>query len=214
MSLRVWAPYAQDVDLIVEDRRIPMVAAAGAWWECPGDPPAPGLDYGFSLDGGKRLPDPRGARLPHGVHGPSQRVDHTAFTWTDRHWRSPGSDGAVIYELHVGTFSPAGTFDGVIDRLDYLVELGISHVELMPVHAFPGTHGWGYDVAGFYAVHEPYGGPDGLKRLVDACHARGLAVLLDVVYNHMGPEGSYLGSFGPYLTDRFQDALGWRREPG
>ena len=156
----------------------------------------------------RRVPYPRATRLPDGVHGLAQVVDHGAFSWTDAAWRPRPLRDAVIYELHVGTYSPEGTFDGALARLDHLVRLGVSHVELMPVHAFPGTHGWGYDPAGLYAVHEPYGGPDGLKRLVDACHARGLAVLLDVIYNHLGPEGNYLGEFGPYVTDRFRTPWG------
>jgi malto-oligosyltrehalose trehalohydrolase len=134
------------------------------------------------------------------VHGPSRRYDHGRFAWTDAGWRGIPLPGAVIYELHVGTFTPAGTFDAAIERLDYLAGLGVDAVELMPVAAFPGQHGWGYDGIALWAVHEPYGGPDGLKRLVDACHARGLAVLLDVVYNHVGI-GNRLADFGPYFTD-------------
>ena len=127
--------------------------------------------------------------------------DHEAFGWTDTTWHGRALPGAVTYELHLGTFTAAGTFDAAIERLDHLVELGVDLVELMPVAAFPGVHGWGYDGVALFAVHEPYGGPDGFKRFVDACHRRGLGVLLDVVYNHLGPSGNYLPAFGPYFTD-------------
>ncbi|CAN5511820.1 malto-oligosyltrehalose trehalohydrolase [soil metagenome] len=208
MSMRVWTPFASRVDLVLASGRQPMIPVTGGWWRSAGPAPEPGSDYAFAVDDGPALPDPRGERQPHGIHGPSQRVDHTAFEWHDQDWQPTPLREAVIYELHVGTFSPEGTFDAAIARLDHLVGLGITHVELMPVHAFPGRQGWGYDVAGFYAVHEPYGGPDGLKRFVDACHGHGLGVLLDVVYNHLGPEGCYLGSFGPYVTDRFRTPWG------
>ncbi len=214
MSLRVWAPRATQVELVMAGQRRPLRAAEGGYWETAGDGPElgdglePGADYAISLDGGMAIPDPRSERLPHGVHGPGQRIDHAAFEWHDAAFRpTPLRDG-VVYEAHVGTFSPGGTFDGAIERLDHLLDLGVTHLELMPVHAFPGRRGWGYDVAGFFAPHEPYGGPDGLKRLVDACHDRGLTVLLDVVYNHLGPEGCYLSQFGPYVTDRFRTPWG------
>lgn len=206
MNTRVWAPTATRVELVVGDERGAMEPEAGGWWS--GEPVPFDVDYAFALDGGPARPDPRAEWLPHGVHGPSRRVDHARFEWHDAGFRPPPLPTGVVYELHLGTFSPAGTFDGAIEHLDELVELGITHVEVMPVHAFPGRWGWGYDVAGFFAVHDPYGGPDGLKRFVDACHGRGLAVVLDVVYNHLGPEGCYLPAFGPYLTDRFRTPWG------
>jgi maltooligosyltrehalose trehalohydrolase len=178
-----------------------MTAAAGAgWWQAsvPGIPA--GADYAFWLDGQGPLPDPRSVRQPHGTRGASRTYDHAAFGWTDRGWRGGPLHGSLIYELHVGTFTPEGTFDAAIGRLDHLRDLGVDTVELMPVAAFPGQHGWGYDGISLWAVHEPYGGPDGLKRFVDACHARRLAVLLDVVYNHAG-HGNQLAAFGPYFTD-------------
>ncbi|WP_448060183.1 malto-oligosyltrehalose trehalohydrolase [Cellulomonas hominis] len=180
--------------------RIAMVAGAGDWWTAPLDLP-PGTDYAFSLDGGPARPDPRSPWQPHGVHGPSRTFDPATLTWTDAAW--PGLDprGAVVYELHVGTFTTQGTFAAAVDRLDHLVELGVDLVELMPVAAFNGTHGWGYDGVSLYAVHEPYGGPAGLAAFVDAAHARGLGVCLDVVHNHLGPSGNYLGELGPYFTD-------------
>jgi maltooligosyltrehalose trehalohydrolase len=146
------------------------------------------------------LPDPRSARQPDGVHERSQLWDAAAAAWTDGDWPGRSVAGAVIYELHVGTFTTAGTFDAAIEKLDYLVDLGIDFVELMPVNSFAGTHGWGYDGVLWYSVHEPYGGPDGLVRLIDACHARGLGVLIDAVFNHLGPSGNYLPKFGPYLS--------------
>jgi maltooligosyltrehalose trehalohydrolase len=142
------------------------------------------------------------------VHSASRLYDQNAYQWSDEGWKAPDLSSGVIYELHVGTFTPGGTFDAAVERLDYLVELGVTHVELMPVAAFPGGHGWGYDGVHLFAVHEAYGGPDGLKRFVDACHGRGLAVLLDVVYNHFGPVGNYTGKFGPYLTDRHHTPWG------
>ena len=159
-----------------------------------------GIDYGFRLDGGDPLPDPRSPRQPFGIKGVSRTYDHSAFTWTDRGWRGGPLHGSVIYELHVGTFTPEGTLDAAIERLGHLGGLGVDTVQLMPVAAFPGEHGWGYDGIHLWAVHEPYGGPDALKRFVDACHARRLAVLLDVVYNHVGI-GNRLGAFGPYFTE-------------
>ena len=208
MSLRIWAPKAQRVELVVDEHRRPMQASDRGWWVSEDPAPVADMDYAVSLDGAAPVPDPRSEQLPHGVHGTGRRVDHAAFEWHDAGFRPPPWPTAVVYELHVGTFSAQGTFDGAIAHLGHLVDLGVTHVELMPVHAFPGHHGWGYDVAGFFAVHEPYGGPDGLKRLVDACHARGLAVLLDVVYNHLGPEGCYLSHFGPYVTERFHTPWG------
>ncbi|MDR3659422.1 MAG: malto-oligosyltrehalose trehalohydrolase, partial [Mycobacterium sp.] len=153
--------------------------------------------YGFVLDGSAPLPDPRSARQPDGVHGLSQLWSPEPI---DTSWPGRSIDGAVIYELHVGTFTAAGTFDAAIERLDHLVDLGVGFVELMPVNAFGGTHGWGYDGVLWYAVHEPYGGPSGLLRFVAACHGRGLGVLIDAVFNHLGPSGNCLPQFGPYLT--------------
>ncbi|MDQ1711466.1 MAG: maltooligosyltrehalose trehalohydrolase [Frankiaceae bacterium] len=204
----VWAPYASSVLLDANGTRTPMVRGDGGWWRSA-EPLPPGTDYGFVLDGSDDvLPDPRSPRQPDGVHGRSRTVDHAAFAWTDAGWSRPPLAGAVVYELHVGTFTPEGTFDAAIAHLPHLANLGVTAVELLPVNAFPGTHGWGYDGVGLWAPHEPYGGPDGLKRLVDACHAAGLAVVLDVVYNHLGPSGNYLGRFGPYFTDRYRTPWG------
>jgi maltooligosyltrehalose trehalohydrolase len=142
------------------------------------------------------------------VDGPSRPVDHASFAWHDAQWRAPPLASSVLYELHVGTFTPAGTFDGVLTKVDHLLGTGVTAIELMPVAEFPGRRGWGYDGVFPYAPHHSYGGPDGLKRLVDGCHARGLAVLIDVVYNHLGPSGNVLPEFGPYLTDRYRTPWG------
>ncbi|RKT56291.1 malto-oligosyltrehalose trehalohydrolase [Saccharothrix australiensis] len=195
MSFSVWAPHHERVAVRVDGQDHEMTAGDGGWWHSPVD----GTDYAFVLDGDP-LPDPRSRWQPHGVHEASRVYDHSAFEWTDGSWTGRALPGAVIYELHVGTFTRAGTFDGAVERLDHLVDLGITHVEVMPVNAFDGVAGWGYDGVLWGAVHEPYGGPDGFKRFVDACHARGLAVLLDVVYNHLGPSGAYLDRFGPYFA--------------
>ncbi len=164
--------------------------------------------YLYLLDDGSARPDPASRYQPEGVHGPSQVVAARRHNWNDNSWKGLPLEKYIIYELHVGTFTEQGTFDSVIARLDYLCELGITAVELMPVAQFPGERNWGYDGTYIFAPQNSYGGPDGLKRLVDACHARGLAVILDVVYNHLGPEGNYLHSFGPYFTDRYRTPWG------
>ena len=205
MTFRVWAPTAARVDVVIEGLAGPvaMTRSTGGWWEAVVDDAPAGTDYRFSVDGGDARPDPRSAWQPQGVHGPSRVVDHGAFSWTDGRWHGFHLPAAVLYELHVGTFSPQGTFDGVVERLDHLVELGVTAIELCPVAQFPGRHGWGYDGVDLFAVHDPYGGPEGLKRLVDACHARDLGVVIDVVYNHLGPAGNYLAEYGPYFPERY-----------
>jgi maltooligosyltrehalose trehalohydrolase len=195
------------VELQLGGERLGMTRQAGGWWEARAEV-APGADYGFRLDGGDPLPDPRSRWQPHGVHGLSRVVDHAAFPWTDDGWRPPRVADLVIYELHVGTFTPGGVFTSAIERLDHLVDLGVNAVEVMPVAEFSGERGWGYDGVDLWAPHHAYGGPDGLRTLVDACHARGLAVVLDVVYNHLGPEGNYLDRFGPYFSDRHRTPWG------
>jgi maltooligosyltrehalose trehalohydrolase len=199
MSFRVWAPGQPRVRLRIDGTDHEMTSADGGWWWAD----ATGTDYAFLLgDDETPLPDPRSAWQPDGVNGPSRVYDHGTFAWTDAAWTGRPLPGGVLYELHIGTFTPGGTFDSALERLDHLVDLGITHVEVMPVNSFDGTAGWGYDGVLWGAVHEPYGGPDGFKRFVDACHARGLAVVLDVVYNHLGPAGAYLPRFGPYFAGR------------
>ncbi|GBE66173.1 malto-oligosyltrehalose trehalohydrolase [Mycobacterium sp. MFM001] len=196
----VWAPKPEQVRLDVGGAVHPMTRSADGWWRTTVDT-APDARYGYLLDDDPTvLPDPRSARQPDGVHERSQLWDPSTVAWTDGDWAGRSVEGAVIYELHLGTFTPAGTFDSAVEKLDYLVDLGVDFVELMPVNAFSGTHGWGYDGVLWYAVHEPYGGPDGLVRFVDACHSRGLGVLIDAVFNHLGPSGNYLPRFGPYLS--------------
>ncbi|MEU8421787.1 malto-oligosyltrehalose trehalohydrolase [Micromonospora sp. NPDC048835] len=198
----VWAPDATRVRLRLDgDTDHEMHAATDGWWQV--DVPDAGLDYSFLLnDDETPLPDPRSPWQPAGVHGPSRRYDHLAFQWSDSSWTGRQLPGSILYELHIGTFTPEGTFDAAIDRLDHLVNLGVDLIELLPVNAFNGEHNWGYDGVCWYAPHEPYGGPDGLKRFVDAAHARGLGVILDVVYNHFGPSGAYAPQFGPYLAEQ------------
>jgi maltooligosyltrehalose trehalohydrolase len=196
----VWAPKPQLVRLDIDGQPTEMQRGDDDWWRITVDC-APDARYGFVLDDDPTvLPDPRSARQPDGVHQRSQLWDADNATWTDGSWPGRSIAGSVIYELHTGTFTPTGTFDSAIEKLDYLADLGVDFVQLMPVNAFNGTHGWGYDGVLWYAVHEPYGGPDGLVRLVDACHNRGMGVLIDAVFNHFGPSGNYLPRFGPYLS--------------
>jgi len=196
----VWAPRASRVDLVVGDEQWAMVPDDDGWYR-PGRALRPGDRYGYALDGGPVRADPRSHWQPDGLAGLSAIVDHDAFAWRDRRWAGRPLAGSVIYELHVGTFTAAGTFDMAIGRLPYLADLGVTTIELMPVAELPGRWGWGYDGVLLSAVDSGYGGPDGLKRLVDAAHRRGLAVLVDVVYNHFGPEHCHLQEFGPYTHD-------------
>ena len=208
MTFRVWAPAARRAEVELAAERQSLIPQLGGWWTAAVADAAPATDYRFVLDGGSPVPDPRSPSQPQGVHGPSRTVDHRAFEWSDTGWQPPPLAAAIIYELHMGTFSPMGTFEGAIDYLDHLVDLGVTHVEVMPIAAFSGARGWGYDGVAIYAPHAAYGGPEGFKRFVDACHRRRLAVILDVVYNHLGPAGNYLGCFGPYFTDRHRTPWG------
>ena len=205
----VWAPLRQKMELLLEGREpIPLVRDdAGCWRTDVHGLPAGAL-YRYRLDGGTTLPDPASHAQPQGVHGPSALVEHPAFPWQDGGWRGIPLDEMILYELHVGTFTPEGTFDGVATRLPELREVGVNAIELMPVASFPGRRNWGYDGVYPYSVQASYGGPEGLKRLVDACHRAGMAVVLDVVYNHLGPEGNYLGQYGPYFTEAYRTPWG------
>jgi len=203
----VWAPLAERVELFVGGERHPMQPDEGGWWTADLRL-APGTDYGFVLDGDPPIPGPRSPWQPYGVHGLSRTLDHDAFAWSDAGFTARPLADAVIYEMHIGTFTEGGTFDAAIDRLPELAELGITHLEIMPVAEFSGDRGWGYDGVHLYAPHHAYGGPDGLKRLVDAAHGAGLAVLLDVVYNHLGPEGNHLRRYGPYFTAKYSTPWG------
>jgi maltooligosyltrehalose trehalohydrolase len=200
----VWAPEARQVEVLSNGATVPMRSEAHGWWTAEIEGP----NYSFQVNGTGPFPDPRSPWQPQGVHGPSRLVDHAAFPWTDSQWQAPPLSSAIVYELHVGTFTPEGTFESAIGRLAYLASLGITHVELMPVQEFSGNWGWGYDGVNLFAPHHAYGGPDGLKRLVNACHEYGLAVLLDVVYNHLGPVENYLNRFGPYFTSTYKTPWG------
>jgi maltooligosyltrehalose trehalohydrolase len=208
---RVWAPKAESLSVRLlggeTNRTVPLRAEADGYFI--GTATArPGDCYFYRLADGTERPDPASRFQPQGVHGPSGIVDPRAFAWQDAGWQGLPLEEYVIYELHVGTFTKEGTFAAAISRLDYLAELGVTAVELMPVAQFPGERNWGYDGVYLFAPQSSYGGPEGLKQLVDACHRKGLAVILDVVYNHLGPEGNYLGCFGPYFTDRYRTPWG------
>ena len=209
-EFKVWAPLASRVrveaDGAVEEMSGPDEQG---WWRAAVSAAKAGTNYGFLLEDDERAyPDPRSYWQPDGVHALSRVYDQNAFRWSDAGFRPVPLASAIVYEMHVGTFTSEGTLDAAIGRLDKLVELGITHVELLPVAAFSGNQGWGYDGVTLFAVHQPYGGPDALKRFVDAAHGKGLAVLMDVVYNHFGPVGNYSGKFGPYVTDEHHTPWG------
>jgi maltooligosyltrehalose trehalohydrolase len=204
--ITVWAPSAKTVAIRTDDGDISLEPQGDGHWAAP-DLPA-GTDYSVVLDGADPVPDPRSRRQPAGVHAASRTFDPDEYEWNDASWTGRQLAGGVIYELHVGTFTPDGTLDAAIEKLDHLVGLGVDFVELLPVNGFNGTRNWGYDGVLWFTVHEGYGGPEAYQRFVDACHARGLAVLQDVVYNHLGPSGNYLPNFGPYLTDESANTWG------
>ena len=207
---RVWAPRASSVDLLIvgaPERAVQLSHTGEGYFSAEVENTPGGTLYRYRLDGEKVRPDPASRFQPQGVHGPSQVID-AAFTWDDAQWVGLPLKSYVFYELHVGAFTPEGTFDAVIPHLTELKELGITAIELMPVAQFPGSHNWGYDGVQPFAVQNSYGGPEALKRLVNACHRCGLAVALDVVYNHLGPEGNYLADFGPYFTSRYETPWG------
>ncbi len=212
VEFRVWAPRAKSVAVRVvghENKPYKMQRQEHGYFQSTVPGIATGAHYTYILDGDKDRPDPASRFQPDGVHKPSQVVDPDAFPWTDQQWRGLPQRDLIIYELHTGTFTKEGTFAAIIPLLDYLKhEVGVTAVELMPVAQCPGGRNWGYDGVYLYAVQSNYGGPDGLKHLVDACHAKGLAVIMDVVYNHLGPEGNYLGDFGPYFTDKYRTPWG------
>lgn len=203
----VWAPIAKEVQLVTAGQRTLMRRDQRGWWHPDADLQA-GADYTFLVDGEGPFPDPRSQWQPNGVSQPSRVYEQQRYQWQDLHWRAPALKDGLIYELHIGTFSPQGTYQGALAKLDYLVNLGVTHVELMPVAEYSGKWGWGYDGVQLFAPHHAYGEPDELKAFVDACHGKGLAVLLDVVYNHLGPAGNYLHSFGPYFTHRYNTPWG------
>jgi maltooligosyltrehalose trehalohydrolase len=205
----VWAPRAEKVTLVLDGEQHPMTPAGDGWYTV--DIPADGSDhdYGYLLgDGDTPRPDPRSRRQPNGVHELSRTFDPAQHVWGDTSWTGRQLAGGVIYELHIGTFTPDGTLDSAIARLDHLVDLGVDFVEVLPVNGFNGTHNWGYDGVLWYTVQEDYGGPAAYQRFVDACHQRGIGVIQDVVYNHLGPSGNYLPEFGPYLHEASANTWG------
>jgi maltooligosyltrehalose trehalohydrolase len=211
VEFTVWAPLKKKVALHVvhpRDEVVPMRKGEEGYFHVVVDDLPAGARYFFRPDGDTDYPDPASHYQPEGVHGPSQVVDHEAFPWSDSDWKGVPLEDMILYELHVGTFTPEGTFDAIIPRLADLKAVGINALELMPVAQFPGSRNWGYDGVYPYAVQDSYGGPDGLKRLVDAAHRQGIAVVLDVVYNHLGPEGNYLSAYAPYFTDTYKTPWG------
>lgn len=212
-TFSVWAPRAETVELLIaagDDRALhPMQRREDGWWAPVATVPwEAGIDYGYLVDGAGPYPDPRSRRQPEGVHGLSRTDDPGAYRWSDGTWAGRPVDRALIYELHLGTFTPEGTLEAAATRLDHLRSIGVTHVELLPVNGFNGVHNWGYDGVAWFTVHEGYGGPEAYRRFVDACHAAGLAVIQDVVYNHLGPSGNYLPVFGPYLDDSSSNTWG------
>ncbi len=209
VNIKIWAPLANAVGILVmkNNRKIPLEKTDIYFWTAQTDELQIGDLYKVIVDN-QELPDPASVSQPEGVHSPSAVRDLTSYQWKTQDWKNIPLDEYIIYELHVGCFSPEGTFEGLEKKLDYLVELGITAIEIMPVAQFPGNRNWGYDGVYLYAVQESYGGIENFQKLVDACHAKGLAVILDVVYNHFGPEGNYSAAFGPYFTDKYKTPWG------
>ncbi|MBK0402990.1 malto-oligosyltrehalose trehalohydrolase [Adhaeribacter sp. BT258] len=210
-TFTVWAPELEKVALKLTHpvaKTVAMQKTDFGYWSVMQENITPGTRYFFELNGQEVRPDPASHFQPEGVHESSAVVDHNYFAWTDKNWRGLELEDYIIYELHTGTFTPEHTFEGIISKLDYLLELGITAIEIMPVAQFPGERNWGYDGVYPFAVQNSYGGPDGLKKMVNACHEKGIAVVLDVVYNHLGPEGNYLRDFGPYFTEKYKTPWG------
>ena len=208
-KVNLWAPEKKEVILISGDQKIAMTKNANGHWLASDFVQTENEDYAFLVDGEGPFPDPRSLWQPKGIYGPSRWVDHSKFPWEDHHWKGmPLTSSNIIYELHTGTFTPEGTFEALEKKLDYLLELGIDAIELMPVNGFSGNRGWGYDGVNLFAVYSPYGGPTALKKLINSAHKKGIAVILDVVYNHLGPDGNFLGKFAPYFTDKYKTPWG------
>ncbi len=212
VHFKVWAPTAEAMSVKIHaatPRNIPLAPTRHGYWEGTVSEASAHAPYSYVINQNLERPDPVSRFQPDGVHGPSVVIDPFEFTWTDHHWKGLPLERFIMYELHVGTFTPEGTFDAIIDKLHYLRDtVGVTALELMPVAQYPGVRNWGYDGAYLFAPQTSYGGPEGLKRLVNACHTQGLAVILDVVYNHLGPEGNYLGDYGPYFTHRYPTPWG------
>jgi 1,4-alpha-glucan branching enzyme len=209
-EFNVWAPFLSEMSVQIiapEKRLMPMQRYGRGYWQVTATDIFPGTVYLYKLEDGTLRPDPASQFQPQGVHNPSQVVDHSSFIWDDGDWSGIPLEEMIVYELHVGTFTPEGTFLAIIPRLDQLLFVGINAIELMPVAQFPGERNWGYDGVYPFAVQNSYGGVEGLKQLVNACHQKGMAVILDVVYNHFGPEGNYTSNFGPYFTNKYQNKI-------
>jgi maltooligosyltrehalose trehalohydrolase len=203
----VWAPYAGSVAIVIGDKAITLKKEEYGYWDVEVPEIAPGILYKFNLDG-KEFPDPASLYQPNGVHEASALVNLNSFIWTDSQWKGINTEDLIVYELHTGTFSAAGTFDGIIEKTGYFKDLGITAIEIMPVAQFPGGRNWGYDGVYPFAVQNSYGGPERLQKLVDTFHRENIAVILDVVYNHLGPEGNYFSAYGPYFTNKYHTPWG------
>ncbi|MEX2594640.1 MAG: malto-oligosyltrehalose trehalohydrolase [Anditalea sp.] len=208
--VNVWSPFSKRVELMLKGHKTPheLTKDTYGYWQKEVKEMKPGTKYMFSLDNELQRPDPASASQPEGVHSWSEVVDHKAYDWEDATWSPRSIAEMIIYELHVGTFTPDGTFEAIIEKLDHLLELGINTIEIMPIAQFPGNRNWGYDGVYPFAVQQSYGGVEKLKQMVDNCHQKGISVILDVVYNHMGPEGNYLSDFGPYFTEKYHTPWG------
>ena len=208
-NFTVWAPAAEKVEIIFKEKKEPISLESGqnSYWDKIIPEVSPGALYKIRLNQNKELPDPASRSQPDGVHSWSEVIDND-FSWQDENWSGLPASEMIVYELHVGTFSPEGTFEAIISKLDHLKELGVNTIEIMPVAQVPGSRNWGYDGVYPYATQSSYGGADGLKKLVEACHQNGIAVILDVVYNHLGPEGNYMAEFGPYFTEKYKTPWG------
>jgi maltooligosyltrehalose trehalohydrolase len=207
----VWAPFLKNVDvkIVSPDKKVlPLKKDDMGYWKTKAEDVSPGTLYFYCLDGERERPDPASHFQPQGVHGSSQVIDQNAFDWEDSKWKGIPLSEMIMYELHIGTFTKEGTFESIIPRLDDMVNLGINAIEIMPVSQFPGERNWGYDGVYHFAVQNSYGGPEDFKRLINECHKKGIAVILDVVYNHLGPEGNYLWDYGPYFTSKYKTPWG------
>ncbi len=208
--IRIWSPLSDSVQIILTEsnQTLLLVKEEAGYWHLNSTLIKPGDLYQCLIDGKKALPDIVSLAQPGGVQGPSQAVDLNRFQWQDHHWQNIPLENYIFYEIHTGTFTPGGTFSDMEQKLDYLLNLGITAIEVMPVAQFPGTFNWGYDGVFPFAVQNSYGGAEGMQHLVNECHKKGLAVVLDVVYNHLGPEGNYFAEYGPYFTDNYKTPWG------
>ncbi len=209
-EFNLWAPKARDIKLVLEDKKeeISLEKKEHGYWHLSYDKTSPGSLYKYKINNGDRFPDPASLSQPEGVHGPSEIIRLDEFKWSDNDWKNIPLEEMIQYELHTGTFTEEGNFEGIISKLDYLKELGINTIEILPVAQFSGKRNWGYDGVYPFAVHNSYGGAHGLMNLVNSCHEKGLAVILDVVYNHLGPEGNYSSQYGHYFSEKYSTPWG------